>query len=439
MNLSALMQLFKRPLFANSLWLLLAQLANYSTGFFFWVVIAKSYTPEAVGVGAAILAVVALLAFLSQLGIGYGFIRYIVLAGPNSIQLVNEGFTTVALAACLFAALFVGTIDIWSPGLVFLRQDLWYALIFVGLTVLNALYYLFHQAYVAVQHAGFAFSISVMHGFGKIIAAVGLAALVGGLGIIVSWLIVFAIVALLSFTLFLPRVLPGYRPQPRVGRQFLGEIGVFSIANHISIGMWALPSAVLPQMVLSNLGSEQNAYFALTWAIVMMPFAVPAAVSTALFAEGSYNVSALRDAFWRALGLCAGILLPVGLVLLLAGGHLLRFFGEGYAQEGTLLLVVAVFAVIPGMLNQLYLGIASVQKWLRQLLIITGSQALLTVLVATLLLPYLGILAAGFGLLVSHLVIALFVIPRIYSLFVAKPAVVPDQLPGVEYIGKEQP
>ena len=81
--------LLRIPLYLNAAYLMLANLANALFGFVFWIIAARLYTAEAVGVASAILSAASLLTMLSSLGLGYGLIRFLK-SSNNPTILINS-------------------------------------------------------------------------------------------------------------------------------------------------------------------------------------------------------------------------------------------------------------------------------------------------------------------------------------------------------------
>lgn len=408
--------LLSQSLYANSLWLLLAQGFNYFFGFLFWLVAARFYSPADVGISAALLPAAAMVAFIGTLGLGTSIIRFLSSAHQGGPALANQVFTTVTAAAAVLTAGFVLGLDLWSPKLGFIRQQPEYLMLFSALVFLTALQAPLAQTFVATRHSGYALTGSLVHGVGRVAGALTTASLVGGLGIVFSWTLALALSVGLSLFVFLPRALPGYRLQPQIHPRLFREIGAYSLANYVADGLWSVPPWVLPLIFVNLLGPEQNAYFAVTWVVAMLPFTVPQAIGTAMFAEGSYHPVQMGAQLLRSLKLCGAMLGPLVLALLLVGDKLLLLYGESYATAGRLLLPTAALAVAPATLTILYMTIARIQQWLRQIILLSGAVALGTLLITFVLVGRLGILAAGVGLLSTHTLIALVLLPRIVQL-----------------------
>ena len=115
----------------------------------------------------------------------------------------------------------------------------------------------------------------------------------------------------------------------------------------------------------------------------------------------------------RSLKFLALILVPAVLIFILVADKLLLVFGREYSEAGAHLLWLLSPASLPGSVNLLYLGVARVEKKLGDIIWVTGSIALGTLVLSYILLPHLGIVGAGVGWLGAQTGVALAVGPRL--------------------------
>ena len=118
-----LKQILHVPLYSNAFYLMSANAMSAVFGFAFWVIAARFYPAEAVGLASAVIAAVGLLACLANLGFGYGLIRFLPDAGTKSNSLLNSSFTITILASMLVSLIFLGGLGFWSPALLFLHRE----------------------------------------------------------------------------------------------------------------------------------------------------------------------------------------------------------------------------------------------------------------------------------------------------------------------------
>ena len=135
------------PFYANSVYLMANSAVAAALGFVFWIIVARFYAVEAVGLGSALVSVAALLVFVANLGLGVGLIRFLPGAGAGASALVNSCLTLAGLAALALAALFVVGIPLWSPTLGFVRQDPIFIAAFIAFVVAATIFSLFERSF----------------------------------------------------------------------------------------------------------------------------------------------------------------------------------------------------------------------------------------------------------------------------------------------------
>ncbi len=111
--------------------LILATGLTSGLGLVFWALAARWLPTATVGLGAALVSVMALLANLSTLGLRNGLIRFLPTAGSASRRLIVTCYALCAVAAMVAAGIFLLGQPLWAERLAFLRDSPLSALAFV--------------------------------------------------------------------------------------------------------------------------------------------------------------------------------------------------------------------------------------------------------------------------------------------------------------------
>lgn len=74
-NLSELNHHLRDPLFKNSLFIMLTSVSSAGFGFIFWMLAAKLYSPQDVGIATVLISSMALLILLSRFGLDFSIDR----------------------------------------------------------------------------------------------------------------------------------------------------------------------------------------------------------------------------------------------------------------------------------------------------------------------------------------------------------------------------
>jgi len=405
-----LRQQLRIPLYRNALYLMINYGITAIAGLVFWILAARFYLAEDVGLASAILSATMLLSLLATLGLDYTLIRFLPSSGEASNAVINSCFTIGGMASIIIALIFVAGLGFWSPALLFLRHDPLFLSAFVIFTTGWTLYRLVGRTFIAERRAGFALAQGINFNLLRITLVMLLAMFFTIFGIFASWGIAVLVAVIIGGLMFLPWVQPGYRPLPMIKRKVVSKMVHFSFANYIAALLWFAPTFILPLMVVNLLGAEANAYFYIAWALANVLFSVPLSISFSLFAEGSYDEDRLGRNTRRSLVFTFAIVVPVMLLIILIGDKILLLFASAYAENATNLLRVLAISAIPLSLNHIYFGVKRVEMKMKSVIFLNAFIAIATLALSSVLLPRMGIFGAGVAWLSSQGVVALVIV-----------------------------
>ena len=101
----ALKKYLNDPLYKNSFFIMLTSISNAGFGFFFWMLAAKLYPKEDVGIATALISSMALLVLLSRFGLDQSLIRFFPERDKGSVFSTSVAITT--FFAVLFGIIFI--------------------------------------------------------------------------------------------------------------------------------------------------------------------------------------------------------------------------------------------------------------------------------------------------------------------------------------------
>lgn len=403
------------PLYANALYLMLSTAVMSLFGFFFWLIVARFYAEAVVGYSSAIISALNLLALLSLVGLNISLVRFLPQAG-NPRELINTCFTLGVIISLLAAIIFLAGLDLWSPALGFIRQNIVFCLTFLVFAILWTLSTVVDAAFLASRNTAFTLFKATIFSVLKLPLPVLLALFFHTFGVVASWGIALAVSLAVALFLFLPRLQPGYRLLPALNLSLLRDMWRYSSGNYLVNLLAAAPSLVLPLMVVNLLSAKQNAYFYIAWMMAALLFAIPAATSSSLFAEGSHFEDRLTENVRQTLKSTFLLLVPAIVVLAAAGKWLLLAFGQSYSLNSLSLLWVLCLSALPGGITGIYATILRVTGRITELLAIEGFIAAGVLGASYLLLPLTGIIGIGYVWLAVSLVTAVYATARLRKL-----------------------
>lgn len=393
-------------------------------GLAFWGM-ATRYPPAEVGRASAVISTASMLAVLASLSVGLTFTRFLGSAGPRSRTMVLTGYAAAAGGAAVLAVAFVvlvphdelldGPLETWTFPLlavvltIFVVQD-WV------LIALRA------SRWVPVEQFFFA--------AGKLGLLVLFAALMPRGGIVLAWAVPATVAVLVVSPFLLVRVLPA-RPEPPGGgtgptRRQLRTIFVGEYATGATT---VIVPMLLPLIIVANLGTQANAYYALPWLISEALNLLLWNVYSSYMAEASNdlpNGPALMRRTFRLAGLVGLLGTPF---LLLGAPWLLSLLGGGYAVEGESLLRLLALTLPFTIVYSMYISVCRVRGKVGHVVALQVLSGVITVGGTLLLVQPLGVDAVGWSNLAARVVTTIIVAgPLLRIVRQSRPVVRPQEV-----------
>jgi O-antigen/teichoic acid export membrane protein len=409
------LRLLRSSLYTNTAYLWLGEIFFALLGFAFWAVVARFYSPEAVGLSGAAIASLVLLGQVAQLGLGYALIRFIPANYDDALLLMGRSLVAVVIASLLAGLVFLGSLPLWSQDL---RDLLWqgpvHAGAFLVFVVFASVWALLTFTFIAYRSG-----ISVMAQRLTVgVLRIPLAVLLGGLGT------AFGIVAghglavvggtLLLGLVFLPRCTGRWRPPLALDVWRLAPVVPFAVSNLASHLLSVLAWQLLPLPVVALAGAEAAGYFYVAWAVAGIVLIMTQQLSLVLFAEGSSQlqgfVSKARGVL--LLGVALGSLFAI--VVFFLGDFILLLFGKEYVDQSSGVLKVLAAATPLAAVTHVYLGLERVRGRMLPLVAVSTVVTICMLGTTTGLVPRFGILGAGYGVLAAYGVGALLSLSFLY-------------------------
>lgn len=182
-----LRQQLKMPLYRNASYLMINQVLTGAFGLIFWVVAARLYVADDVGLASATVSAILLLTLLANLSLDYALVRFLPEATDDSVTLINTCLTVTGLVSIAIAAAFLASLQFWSPALLFLRDKPLYAAAFVIFVAMAAMFIVQDRALIGMRSAGYTLAKGTMFNVLRVGLLVPLAALFGAFGMVSAW------------------------------------------------------------------------------------------------------------------------------------------------------------------------------------------------------------------------------------------------------------
>jgi O-antigen/teichoic acid export membrane protein len=322
-------------LFQNSVYLMLSTLVQAVLGFAFWLLNARLFAPDQIGLASALISASTFIAYLSLLGFNSTFIRFLPTSKQRNDKL-NTGLSLVLVMATAVSIMYVIALPMLAPKLAGVVHTPGLALSFVVLSALGAGNLLTDSVFIAYRAAAYNLLIYSIQSVAKLALPFALVGL-GAYGVFASSGLAAAMALFLSAYFMMRRF--AYRPRLMVSEQVVRTVWHFSSGSYVANLFNIVPTLVLPVVIVNQLGAVQAGYFYLAFMLANLVYAVPYAVCQSLFAEGSYGDVEFRQLVKRAVVLLTAIIVPAALGLALVGPLILGLFGKAYTGETVQVLV----------------------------------------------------------------------------------------------------
>jgi len=398
-NCRAIAGLARDPLYRNSFFMAFSNFFNAGCGFFFWIIAARLYTVEQVGLATALISSIGLVVLFSRLGFDSSIIRFF--PSEDRGRLINTSLIMTTVGCIMAGVMYILLAEILVPSLLFLREP-GYALTFLLIGVAYSLAAVTGNSLVADRKADHYLLQNLLMAL-RIPALVPLAS-IGVFGIFGSVGLGYLVASLFSL-LALHRSIAAIKPQ--VDWDFIRRSFRFSSLNYISSILSVAPTMIIPIMVLNMLGETEAARYYITFAIGNLVLIIPNSLGTSLFVEGSHG-EGLSKSVLRAGGASLLLLVPTVLVLFLFGDRLLGLLKGEYVAAFSLLRIFALSS-FPVACYSLFIPIQNVRMRVESIVWLNAIKSVLLLGLSYLLMQRYGILGTGYAWMATYGVIVLVV------------------------------
>ncbi len=353
----------KSPLYRNAFFIMLASLIGAPLGFVFLFVVYKYYDLTDAGYAAAMVNTITFLVGIGSLGLPIALIRFL----PESDDppaLVNTSLSIAGGLSAALALVFILGLGIWAPNLRLIFANPVYLLIIPLTAMAYAFGPVLDQATIGVRRADlFAIRVAILSVIKIPLPLLFVLAfrdeLGGTLGVYMSWSLSFAISVIVVGLVLLPRVIPGYRPRPRLSRSRLRPMFRFSVGNWVASLIGSAGSLLLTLLIINTLpeatGSTAVAVYYAVTVMAGILIVIPQATMSSLYAEASQRNAERRRDERRAIGLSIALLIPGIIAMWLFADVLLRLFeNTTLADQGAGPLRILTLSSIPIFLNSVF-------------------------------------------------------------------------------------
>ncbi len=401
------------PQYKNSILNMASTFILSALGFFFWIIIARLYKTENVGIATTLISIMTLLSTFTIMGLNSSLTRFL----PKSLnkdELINSSFVIVTLATLLPCVIFLLGLQIFSPQLVFLRSNVLYVSSFVIFIIFSSWNILVDSIFIAFRAASNILIKNTVISVSKLILPFALITF-GAYGVFASAASAQALGVLIGLIILSLKF--KVRHSILVNVSLLKKHSAYSLANYVVVFMRSMPALVLPVIILNVLSAKYAAYFYVASMIQNVLLIIPLATEQSLLAEGSHNEAELKKHIKKALSTIVVILIPATTIIVLFGNILLQFFGKSFASEAFQFLQLYSASTIFTALLLIAGAILNIKHKIKTLVIMNVLFAVLTLCLSYAFISY-KLIGIGWGWIIGQAIagiVATYFIIRNYS------------------------
>jgi O-antigen/teichoic acid export membrane protein len=404
---------WRAPQHRDGMALVLSSAVSSGIGMLFWVLAARLFDPDTVGVNSAALSAMTLLGSAAHLNLGNAILRFVPVAERRG-ALVAGCFAVGAGVAVMLGLGFAVGAGVWAPELVAAFGHPILIVFFVISTPIWTLFVLQDAALTAIKRADLVLAENVVFALLKIglLAVAAWLGLAGGIAagwVVATLLIVIAVVGWLTWALRTAAVPARSAAQPVTVR----DLGEFVGADYAGNICWQAAVFGLPLVVIFLAGADGAAVYGVVWQIAFALYLVVIGMGKSMVAHAAVGGAAAAGRARRGMERKAMTLMVPGVAVVAIGSYpILWVFGSTYAQTGTILLVLLALSAIPNVVTNSAVWEARVRRDRAVLVGVPATLSAAVIVGTVVLVPAMGVTGAGWAWLVAQSVLAAVILLR---------------------------
>jgi O-antigen/teichoic acid export membrane protein len=402
-NFNELAKAFSDPIFKNTITIIFTSLVSSCFGFIFWLLAAKLYDQNDVGIATVLISSISILIVLSRLGLDTTIIRYI--PEEDKSNIFNTSIIITTVFSILVGTIFIIGIDIWAPKLIFLKSYELYT-IYILFLIANSLFSITNSSFIAMQKSTFYMLQNLIVGcrifFLPFFLFLGIFGIFGAYGI--SFIISALFVYFIMFKL-------GINAKFSLDFMFLRRSIGFSTGNYLINILALTPSLLLPIIIFNTLGAKESANYYIAFSVASLLFIIPNAASTSFLVECSHG-KAMRKAIKKSLAISFMFLIPGIAIICITSNLLLGFINPAYILADNLLKVLALSGIFLAVFS-IYISVLRVNKKNKELILLNIITFSLIIGLSYNFMNIFGLIGVGYAWLIAYVIGDLIIFYRL--------------------------
>lgn len=402
-----IMKIFRDSLLKNSSYLIISSFITSIIGFLFWIVVARYYTPDDVGIVSALFSGISLVSMIGSIGLSRALIFYLP-RDKNTDKIISSCIVTGIISSIIFSLIFILGLKIWSPGLTLTLNSLENILIFTVITTAISVSGLISAMFIAGRRSSFHMVKETTYHLTKMFIPILFVGF-GAMGIIIS----ISVGLTLSLTIGFILLFKVWKYVPNVSLDpIIKNMAKFSFGNYIADIFYNLPRLIFPIMIFNMISAKSAGYFYIAIMMASLLYGISLSISSSLLVESSD-----KDKFWnnvnKAIKFNMIILIPGILLFIVFGKFVLNIFNHSYAENATMTMIIFTVASVPLSLVTIFNTVRNAQNRVLSMIKMNMLIAIITIILSIPLIKAMNIEGVAVSYLIANTIGALIVINRI--------------------------
>jgi O-antigen/teichoic acid export membrane protein len=385
-------KVLRDPFYRGSSILLTNAVISIILSFLFWVVAARDYSVETVGISSGLISSVSLISTFASLGLQNTVTRHLATSASPRKLIILATAVIMALGGALSAVIMLAVRQ-YLPNSLGMQLHGRAALLVSVLAVLTSLDGAWTAGLIVLRLPQAVLWTNLAGGVSRIIVLLLMTSQSSGL--IIAFSAGLAVSALARVPPLLARVPRG---SGVIGSSVVSRKNLtVTMNNYLATILSFLPTVLVPLIVLSELGGAQGAVFYVELSSIGLLNAIPLAGSQVAFAESSRKGAAVGAQARKAFRGIYFVLIPVLLIAVPGASLFLDFFGSSYSTAGSASLRILMLATLITSGSYLIDAMLVARDRSVSYLFVNGANAILVVGFVGVLVRRGGVTAAAEG------------------------------------------
>jgi len=391
--------ILKDRLFMNSVWLMGSTAILAITGFIFWTVAARHYSPDTIGIISTLISSISFLSTICLLGLNVSIINHMPRSKSPNV-LINSAFSIVTVVSVIAASIFLLFAKSFFPKLAVALDNKSLLVLFILFATLTTVDTVLEGVFIAYKTSLIIIIKNLFYSILKLLLIFYLINL-GQIGLLSAYYLGLVLADLIGY--FYIRKRFSYRFTSRISLKSSRKVLNSSFGNYVESLTSVLPLAILPLLITTVATPTLTAYFYIDMVIAAVLYAIPKAVTRNMIAEISGDLDKYKHFLKRSILILLAVLIPISAILILFGKEILGIFGSRYAHNGYALLVLLTMSCFIVAANSLYWASLNVFNSTKHLWWINAVSAVFILGGSYLLLSH-GLIGIGIAWIVGQVI-----------------------------------